>query len=138
MMFFVLIDSNVVLDFALRRGKFYAPAARIMAEVAAGRLVGHVSSSQITDIYYFIRKEHPHETAIKMLTALVESLEVIRVDRETINAALASGMDDFEDAVQAEAAKGFDIDIVVTRDETGFAGSGLRVYTPENFVRALE
>ncbi len=138
MMLFVLLDSNVVLDFALRRGSFYAPAAKIMKEVAEGRLIGHVSSSQITDIYYFIRKEHPPERAIEMIASLVETIEVLRVDRETIDAALGSGMSDFEDAVQAAAAESAGIDMVVTRDEQGFAGSNLRVYTPERFWEALK
>ena len=45
---------------------------------------------------------------------------------------------DFEDAVQAAAAKDFGIDIVVTRDKTGFLDSGLRVYSPEEFLEALK
>ena len=30
------------------------------------------------------------------------------------------------------------IDIVVTRDKTGFLDSGLRVYSPEEFVEAMK
>ena len=38
------------------------------------------------------------------------------------------------DAVQAAAAQDFGIDIVVTRDKSGFGDSGLRVYSPEEFL----
>ena len=47
-------------------------------------------------------------------------------------------MTDFEDAVQAAATKDFDIDIVITRDKTGFYHCGLQVYTPEEFLATLE
>ena len=47
-------------------------------------------------------------------------------------------MKDFEDAVQAAAARDFGIDVVVTRDKTGFHDSGLRVYLPKEFLETLK
>jgi predicted nucleic acid-binding protein len=47
-------------------------------------------------------------------------------------------MKDFEDAVQTAAAQNIGIDTVVTRDPAGFQNSGLRVYSPEKFLKALE
>ena len=64
-------------------------------------------------------------------------LTVIPVNLETIEAAFALPMDDFEDAVQAAAAKDCGIDIVVTRDKPGFLDSGLQVYSPEEFLKQL-
>jgi predicted nucleic acid-binding protein len=43
-------------------------------------------------------------------------------------------MSDFEDAVQAAAAKDFGIDTIITRDKAGFHNSGLQVYSPEEFL----
>ena len=47
-------------------------------------------------------------------------------------------MTDFEDAVQAAVAQDFGIDIVVTRDKTGFGDSGLKVYSPDEFLETLK
>jgi hypothetical protein len=47
-------------------------------------------------------------------------------------------MADFEDAVQAAAAQDCEIDIVITRDKAGFHDSGLNVYSPEEFLKALK
>ncbi len=138
MIFFILLDTNVILDFAMRRGEHYVFARRIMKEIANGRLIAHISASQITDIYYFLEKNFSHEEAIRMIADLIESIRVIGVDKQTIRKALASPMSDFEDAVQAVAAKEFDLDIVVTRDGKGFRDSGLRVYSPQEFLKALE
>jgi hypothetical protein len=41
-------------------------------------------------------------------------------------------------AVQVAAAQNFGIDIIVTRDAMGFIDSGLRVYSPEEFLETLK
>jgi len=138
MIFFILLDTNVILDFAMKRGEHYAFARKIMEEIAEGRLIGHVSASQITDIYYFLEKEFSREKAVKVIVDLIGSIRVIRVDKETIETAIESGMSDFEDAVQAASAHAVYVDIVVTRDKKGFLDSDLRVYSPEEFLKALE
>ena len=75
------------------------------------------------------------------MTAINKTLqwcEVAPVNRKVLDAARFSGMPDFEDAVQAAAAQDFGIDIVVTRDKTGFSNSGLRVFSPEEFLETLK
>ena len=138
MKFSILLDTNVILDFAMKRGEHYAPASGIMREIADGRLVAHVSASQITDIYYFLEKRFDHAEAVRVLVVLLKSIRIIGVDEKTIKVALSSNMHDFEDAVQVAAAQDFGIDIVITRDKTGFDNSGLQVYLPAEFLETLK
>ena len=133
----ILLDTNVVLDFAMKRAGHYAPALRIMDEIADARLVAYVSASQITDIYYFLEKEFSHEKAVQEIANLIDSVHIIGVDRKTIESAIESKMLDFEDAVQTVAAKDFGLTVVVTRDQEGFHNSGLQVYSPEEFLKTL-
>ncbi len=138
MIFFILLDTNIILDFAMRRGEHYVFAREIMKEITEGRLIAHISASQITDIYYFLKKEFSHEEAVSVIADMVDSIRVIRVDESTIKEALKLPMDDFEDAVQAAAAQDFDIDIVVTRDKKGFQNSDMQIYSPDEFLEALK
>ena len=134
-----LIDTNVVLDYAEKREGFFEVAKEIFVQIWQGSFVGFVSSSAVTDIYFFLRKHYKSsETALSQLVTLLDTLEVLMVDRQTIEDAIESGMTDFEDAVQAAAAQDFGIDIVVTRDKAGFGDSGLRVYSPEEFLETLK
>ena len=135
---FILLDTNVVLDFAMKRGEHYAPALEVMKEIASGRLHARVSASQVTDMYYFLEKKFSHEEAVRAIADLIGSIHILRVDEYIIKSALASGMPDFEDAVQAVAAKHFGIDIIVTRDKEGFSNSGLQVYLPVEFLEVLK
>ena len=137
-MTFIMLDTNVILDFAMKRGEHYAPALGIMRRIADGHLVAHISASQVTDIYYFLEKKFTPEESIRVLVDLIESIRIVRVDRHTIEAAIDSDMHDFEDAVQTAAAKDFGIDIVVTRDKTGFSNSGLHVYLPVEFLETVK
>jgi predicted nucleic acid-binding protein len=137
-MMVALIDTNVVLDYAEEREDFVEVAEKIFMQMRQGTFAGFVSASSVTDIYYFLRKRYKDSvTAISLLKTLLNVLDVLTVDRHMIDVAIDSGMEDFEDAVQAAAAQDFGIDIVVTRDKTGFSNSTLQVYSPEEFLEKL-
>jgi predicted nucleic acid-binding protein len=134
---YVAIDSNIVVDLLLKRTGFDGNAERIFEHIEAGTFVGCISSSAITDIYFIVESKTSPSYAWEMMEYLYRTLRIVSVVRKTIRVALDSGMADFEDAVQAAAAKGVRIDTIVTRDKTGFINSGLRVYSPEEFLETL-
>jgi len=135
----ILIDTNVVLDFVEEREGFFEAAQKVFEIIMQRKVIGCVSASAVTDIYYFLLKRYKDpDFAISLLTKLIRILKILAVDRKTIETAIDSGMKDFEDAVQAAAARDFGIDTVVTRDKTGFHDSGLRVCSPEEFLETVK
>jgi predicted nucleic acid-binding protein len=134
----VLLDSNVIVDYVLQRPGFVENANRIFEIIEAGTLVGYISSSAVTDVYYIVERKMTRDYAWETIEYVYQTLRIIPVIRETIRGALDSEMDDFEDAVQAAAAQDCDIDIVITRDKTGFHDSGLNIYSPEEFLETLK
>ena len=130
----VLLDTNVILDVILRRGEFSRLARLLVRKHEEKLFQGFVSASAITDIYFIVEKERKRKFALLAIKKVVRMLTVIPVNLETIEAAFALPMDDFEDAVQAAAAKDCGIGIVITRDKTDFLHSGLQVYSPEEFL----
>ena len=134
----VLIDTNVALDYFLKREGFAENAKRVFHEVISGDINGCLSSSVVTDIYYCITRQRDAKLARKIVEEVYRYLTILTVGEETIGEALAMPMEDFEDAVQAAAAQDFGIDIVVTRDKAGFGDSGLQVYSPEEFLETLK
>ena len=132
-----MIDTNVALDYILQRNDFFDKAKIIFKAVEAKRLIGCISSSAMTDIYYIVESKENADYAWEMMEYLYRTVRILPVIRKTMRTALDSGMNDFEDAVQTAAAKDFDIDIVITRDPTGFQNSGLDVYSPEEFLTLL-
>ena len=135
----VLVDTNVALDYFLKREGFAENARRVFHVIISGDINGCLSSSMVTDLYFSVNKRRKSASIARMVVEEVyRYLTILTVSEETIGEALALQMDDFEDAVQAAAAQNFGIDIVVTRDKTGFQDSSLRVYSPEEFLETLK
>ena len=134
----VLIDTNVALDYFLKREGFAENAKRVFHVIISGDINGCLSSSVVTDIYFSVNKLKKTQHARKVVEEIYYYLTILTVGEETIGKALSLPMDDFEDAVQAAAAQDFSIDIIVTRDKMGFYNSGLQVYSPEEFLDRLE
>jgi predicted nucleic acid-binding protein len=135
----VLIDTNVVLDAFLRRGMYAPNAEKIIQKIDKGECEGCISASTVTDLYFIARKDTKKiDVALAIIKLVCVSLTILPVNKTTIRFALDSAINDFEDAVQVFAAKAMNIRIVVTRDKTGFADSGMTVFTPQEFLAYLE
>ena len=52
----VLIDTNIILDYALIRQPFYDLADCIFVLIEQGQIEGCVSASTFTDLFYILRK----------------------------------------------------------------------------------
>ena len=133
----VLIDTNVALDYFLKREGFAENARRVLYAVITGDINGCLSSSVVTDVYFSVNKQKGALIARKVVEEIYRYLVILTVGDETIGEALSLPMEDFEDAVQAAAAKNSGIGIIVTRDKAGFSNSGLQVYTPEEFLEVF-
>ena len=135
----ILIDTNVVLDYAEEREGFFEAAKKVFEMIKQNEMTGCISASAVTDIFYFLRKRYKDSgVAMTLLKKLTRILKILTVNHAIIEAAFNSDMDDFEDAVQAAAAKSCGIDIVVTRDKAGFQNSGLQVFSPEEFLATVK
>ncbi|MEX0270944.1 type II toxin-antitoxin system VapC family toxin [Leptolyngbyaceae cyanobacterium UHCC 1019] len=48
----ILIDTNVVLDFLLQRELFFQDAEHLFQAVGKGQVIGYVTATTLTDIFY--------------------------------------------------------------------------------------
>jgi len=133
----ILIDTNVALDYFLKREGFAENARQVFHEIISGDTNGCLSSSVVTDIYYCVTRQRNADIARKVVEEVYRYLTILTVGEDTIGKALTLPMNDFEDAVQAVAAQDCGIDIVITRDKSGFHDSGLKVYSPDEFLKTL-
>jgi predicted nucleic acid-binding protein len=133
----VLIDTNVILDIALKRQPFFDSSSEFFYLIDLDKIAGFVTATTITDIYYISKKETNSETAIHFISGLLDIVDIVGVDKEVIVNALHSGMKDFEDAVQVSAAEYNEIRIIVTRNKADFNGCGLEIFTPDEFIKIV-
>ncbi|MTJ09158.1 PIN domain-containing protein [Anabaena sp. UHCC 0204] len=129
----VFIDTNVVLDFLLEREPFVDDAVRLFAKIDAGEIVGFIAATTITNIYYIIRKAAGITVAQDAISQILTDLHICTVDRNILEQAISLNFQDFEDAVQYACAITSMVDIIVTRDVSGFVGSEISVMLPAEF-----
>ncbi len=132
-----LLDTNIILDIILERQPFVENAVKII-ELSVGR--NHrlfITASTITDIYYIAKRKAGHNITIQFIKELLGFIEVVAIDKVTILNALNSEMNDFEDAIQIEAAKQNKIRTLITRNIKDFDNSEIEVLLPEVYIDKL-
>ena len=135
----VLLDTNVVLDFLLKREPNYEYAQTIIKEIVNGNLQGYITVSMATDIFYLLQKTNGKTFALNSLADLLIILDVLTVYRDDVYSALCSDWDDFEDALQAHVAVRCGIDAIITRNVKDYKkAKNIDVLFPHDFANYLK
>jgi len=134
----ILIDTNVILDFALQRQDFGEDAKNLILFIGKNHIQGFITASSITDIYYVLKKAKGHDDTIVFLKNTLNIIKIIGVDETVIINALNSEIKDFEDAVQYETANQNNIKNIITRNKTDYKLSDLNIYNPKEFINQIE
>lgn len=131
-----LIDTNIVIDALQHRKGFAEDAEFIMLQ--AYEYDGYIAATSATDIYYLQHRYYHDKTkAIDSLKKVFKLYSIVDIKENDCHNALRSGMSDYEDAILAESAKRNDLDCIVTRNTRDFKDSGIKTYTPVEFLRLL-
>ncbi|MGL5834959.1 MAG: type II toxin-antitoxin system VapC family toxin [Waterburya sp.] len=134
----VLLDTNVILDFALERHPWFADSEQIIYFAEQKQILGYVSASTISDIYYIIRKSKSKELALEFLLNLSVFCQIAVVDSSVISMALNANFKDFEDAIQYSTAMINSLDIIVTRNPQDFPVGIPRILTPNQLIEEVD
>ena len=134
----VLLDTNVLLDFLLEREPFKKDAEELFAAIDSGQIIGFVTATTLTDIFYIARKHtRSLELAREAVSSTLDTMTICPVNRNVLEAAFASGLTDFEDAVQIYSAIAQNLDAIVTRDAKGFVSSTIPVYAIQELLKRV-
>ena len=127
----VLIDSDIILDCALRRehGK---SAQDLISMCDKKKILGYVTPIIISNTHYIIKKYYDDKTAREFIKNILEILSVLTVTEHTIKKALTSDFVDYEDSIQNEAAIDNGMDYIITRNLNDYKKSKLKVLTAKN------
>lgn len=134
----VLFDTNIILDIALKRHPFFDDALEMFGLIDRKIIIGSVTATTITDIYYISRKAKGDADSINFIKGLIEVVDIVGVDKNVIINALASGLKDFEDGIQASASELNGVEVIITRNKDDFANARLKIATPKEFLIDLK
>lgn len=130
----LFLDTNVVIDFLLRREGFYDNSAIIFDLCLKGQVGISMSSLTIINCAYILRKAFDRLNIENNIEWLCKTFYVTAIDDRTIEEAIKLHTTDLEDAAQYVSSLQYKPDIIITRDKTGFNDFSVPVMTPTEFV----
>ncbi len=134
----VLVDTNIVLDFLLQREPFSQDAELLFQAIDVGEVVGYVTATTLTDIFYISRRHtRSIEQARQAVSETLTAMMICPVDRVVLESAFNSGLPDFEDAVQIFSAVAQGLEAIVTRDAQGLLSSPIPVLSIQELFQQV-
>lgn len=134
----VLLDTNIVLDLLLDREPFSELAQKIFLKIEREEIQGFLCPTTLTTIYYLLNKHLTKAQCDQAILSLLELFEVTELNKYILNESLKNVGTDFEDSVIYTSAKDANIDILITRDQSGFKKSTTKVMLPHEFLIFLD
>lgn len=136
----VFLDTNVILDYLLKRELFYKDSKAVF-NLCLWKIHGYVSPHSLIDVFYMLSEhtdkdvEYCRNTILKLRTVLT----VVPEDDERVYTAAKNDIfNDFEDSMQSECASVSDCDYIITRNGKDFTGSKAPAITPSEFLEIMK
>jgi len=135
----ILLDTNIILDYALQREGFWEAAEKIFMLTESEENIEFVSSSAVTDIFYMLRRYYKDSfKAQEKLKDIRRLVRILEVSDANIDHALSLKWKDFEDAVQYAVAVDNKLDVIVTRNVKDFELKEIPVLTPAELLEKFQ
>ena len=136
MAFRIFLDTDILLDFTLKR-EAYASARKLMEWAVKGRVQVFITTNVVNNAAYWLTKAYGAAKAKELLAALLADIQVIDIGHEITVNALHSRITDVEQALQYYTALHHKLDYFITRDSAldKAASAVLPVCRPEEFIK---
>lgn len=135
----VLIDTNIVLDWLLKRKPFQENAEYIMEKSMFADVDAYLTAHSLSDLFYILRKDFDVQKRKKLLLLLCDRLGIIAEDKDIIKFVLQNeAWNDLEDGLQMRCADVENLDYIVTRNIKDFSDSKVMAILPEQFIALYE
>lgn len=134
----VLIDTNIILDWFLKRDQFYETSKTALNKCWFGNIKSFITVHSLCDIYYLIGNKFPLSEKKKLIQFLLNRSEIIEEDYNSVKAFIDYDFyDDLEDCLQIQSAQNLKLNYIITRNVKDFTNSTVQAIAPEQFLEIL-
>lgn len=134
----VLIDTNVIIDALTSREPWNKSAETIFIMAANHMMDMYITASSATDIYYLVRKHlHSADSAKQVMGKLYSLVGILSVSGAECVDALASPVNDYEDAVVERVSAKANIDYIITRNVKDYQQGIVKAILPDNLISLM-
>jgi predicted nucleic acid-binding protein len=131
----VLLDTNVILDVALRRPGLFDGSERALKKCESDSHEMLIAWHTLSNLFYILRRDRGAEKTVEFLRQLLTISTVATVGHGDALRAVGYALNDFEDALQLSAAESSHADVILTRNKSDFGQPpNIAVLRPEEFA----
>jgi predicted nucleic acid-binding protein len=130
----IFLDTDVCIDLLSGRKPFVQAAEQLFSLADVGKIKVSVSALSFANIDYILRSQFSSRYSRQVLAQFKTLVEVLPVDSRTIDLAVASDFNDFEDAIQYACAIEHNLSTLVTRNVRDYKKASIKILTPESFL----
>lgn len=135
MVFKYFLDSDVILDYFLKRTPFNVLAREIFQLAYNNKIEVATSSLAISNIHYVSKKQLGSQESLKLIEDFIEVCKILAVSENEFHFALKSNFSDFEDAIQNfTAISDPKIKGIITCNVKDYKESNLPIFTPQELL----
>ncbi|MEY4273832.1 MAG: tRNA(fMet)-specific endonuclease VapC [Bacteroidota bacterium] len=133
----VFVDTDICIDLLSGRQPFNTTAEKLFSFADLEKLELYVSALTFSNIDYVLRSQYSSSHSRQIIARFKTLVNVLSVESKTIDLAIASDFNDFEDAIQHACALENNIPVILTRNIKDFKKSVILVVSPETFLTSL-
>ena len=133
----VFVDTDIIIDLLAMREPHYQFSARLFSKADEGDLKIYVSSLSLSNLNYFLSRQYSAAQARKKLLTFKALVTVLSVSDKSVELALNSDFNDFEDALQYFTALEHKITTLLTRNLKDYKKANISVLTAEQYLKSF-
>ncbi|MFO0203809.1 MAG: type II toxin-antitoxin system VapC family toxin [Alphaproteobacteria bacterium] len=130
----VFVDTDVCIDLLSGRKPFNKTAEILFSLADNKKIKVYVSSLSFSNIDYVLRSQYTSTHSRQLIGTFKTLVNVLPVDSKTIDLAIASDFNDFEDAIQHSCAIENNLTTIITRNLKDYKKASIAVLTAETFI----
>jgi predicted nucleic acid-binding protein len=130
----VFVDTDVCIDLLSGRKPFNKTAEILFSLADNKKIKIYVSSLSFSNIDYVLRSQYTSTHSRQLIGTFKTLVNVLPVDSKTIDLAIASDFNDFEDAIQHSCAIENNLTTIITRNLKDYKKASIAVLTAETFI----
>lgn len=129
----LLIDNNVALDYLLDRENIFQYSSQIIESAFIQNHTLYLTASSLSDIFY-VAQSFDSKFTKERFEFFTSFFNILDTTSKICSLAFQNPMTDFEDALQAESAKAYQLDYIITSNLKDFKHSPVPALDPEGFI----
>lgn len=134
----ILVDTNIVLDWILKRQQFHQAATQVIEYCIRGEVKGYLAAHSILNVFFITRKDFSTIERQQLSKLRCSKFTIIGITHEMLLDVLNhKDFKDIEDGLQMECAANAKLDYIITRDTSGFQTSKVPALLPQAFLEML-